>query len=120
MLERELAGRRTRVVFEQDALVAFCREAGRFPYELVVAPTTHEQDGFESPLLGRALALLADCVRRIAAVEGPFPWNAWLRPRGHWRIELLPRLSIPAGIELGAGIYVNSLPPEEAAGRLRG
>ena len=30
-----------------------------------------------------------------------------------------PRLTVFAGLELGAGIYVNSLPPEEAAQRLR-
>jgi len=34
-------------------------------------------------------------------------------------VELLPRLSVLAGLELGAGVYVNSLPPEEAAARLR-
>jgi len=32
---------------------------------------------------------------------------------------LFPRLFILAGLELGAGIYVNTMPPEEAAVRLR-
>jgi galactose-1-phosphate uridylyltransferase len=31
----------------------------------------------------------------------------------------VPRLTLFAGIELGAGLYVNTLPPEEAALRLR-
>jgi UDPglucose--hexose-1-phosphate uridylyltransferase len=38
----------------------------------------------------------------------------------HWHVELLPRLSVLAGLELGAGIYVNSMPPEQAAQALRG
>ena len=48
------------------------------------------------------------------------PLNAWLHDAEHWHIEVLPRLSVLAGIELGAGIYVNALPPDEAAARLRG
>ncbi|MDX6449568.1 MAG: hypothetical protein QOD08_2031, partial [Gaiellaceae bacterium] len=34
-------------------------------------------------------------------------------------LELLPRLAVPAGIELGAGIHLNALPPEDAAAALR-
>ena len=45
--------------------------------------------------------------------------NAWLHDRGHWHFEILPRLTVFAGIELGAGIYVNSLAPESAAAALR-
>jgi UDPglucose--hexose-1-phosphate uridylyltransferase len=32
---------------------------------------------------------------------------------------VLPRLTVLAGIELGAGLYVNTLPPEAAAAALR-
>ena len=52
-------------------------------------------------------------------MEGPVPLNAWLHDGVHWHLELLPRLSVLAGLELGAGIYVNAVPPEEAAARLR-
>ena len=37
----------------------------------------------------------------------------------HWHVEVLPRLTVFAGIELGAGIYVNTLAPEDAAAALR-
>jgi galactose-1-phosphate uridylyltransferase len=33
-------------------------------------------------------------------------------------VEVLPRLAVLAGLELGAGVYVNTLAPEEAASRL--
>ena len=59
-------------------------------------------------------------LRRLHAVEGPRPVNLWLHAAGHWHLEVLPRLTVLAGLELGAGIYVNTLPPEEAAARLRG
>jgi UDPglucose--hexose-1-phosphate uridylyltransferase len=92
--------------------------AGRAPYELVIAPRKHTAEPTEPDLADAAL-LLCDAIRRLRDVEGPVPLNAWLHTGGHWHLELLPRLTVFAGLELGAGIYVNSLPPEEAALRLR-
>ncbi len=33
----------------------------------------------------------------------------------HWYIQILPRLTIPAGFELGSGIYITTALPEETA-----
>jgi UDPglucose--hexose-1-phosphate uridylyltransferase len=112
-----LASDRYRIA-ERDGVAAVVHPAGRLPYELLVAPVTHESDGIESPSLGTALALLAEAIRRLHAVEGPVPLNAWLHDNGHWHLELLPRLSVLAGVELGAGIAINALPPEDAAAAL--
>ena len=106
---------------ERDGLTATCPWASRLPYEAVVAPETPEGDGLNSERLGSALRLLAELVRRLHALEGPVPLNAWLEHDDRdWRLVLLPRLTILAGLELGAGIFVNTLPPEEAAERLAG
>lgn len=98
--------------------VLLAAPAGRAPYELVVAPREHSAEPAQESLVDAAL-LLRDAIRRIRAVEGPAPLNAWLHTGGHWHLEVVPRLTVFAGLELGAGIYVNSLPPEEAAQRLR-
>jgi UDPglucose--hexose-1-phosphate uridylyltransferase len=37
----------------------------------------------------------------------------------HWHIEILPRLATAAGFELGTGIWINSVLPEQAASYLR-
>jgi UDPglucose--hexose-1-phosphate uridylyltransferase len=92
--------------------------AGRAPYELVIAPGQHVAEPTEADLVDAAL-LLHDAIRRLRDVEGPVPLNAWLHTGGHWHLELVPRLTVFAGLELGAGIYVNSLSPEDAAQRLR-
>jgi len=106
---------------ERDGLAVSCPWASRLPYEAVVSPTLPAGGGLNSELLGAALRLLAKLVRRLHVLEGPVPLNAWL---GHddrdWRLVLLPRLTVLAGLELGAGIFVNTLPPEEAARRLAG
>jgi len=112
---------RVEAFLEGGGLVAGCPWASRLPYETVIAPAEPDPAGIQSPLLGPAVRLLAEIVRRLHAVEGPVPLNAWLEHDEHdWRIVLLPRLTILAGLELGAGIFVNTLPPEEAAHRLSG
>ncbi len=110
----------TRLVLEHDELLLVSAYAGRLPYECVLAPREHTSgSAFDSPLLAPALELLAEAARRVHSLEGRVPLNAWLHDGDHWHLELLPRISIFAGLELGAGVYVNTLVPEEAAARLR-
>jgi UDPglucose--hexose-1-phosphate uridylyltransferase len=109
-----------RLILERDGLVLLAAYGGRLPYELLIAPVEHPGgSAFESELLEPALGLLSEALRRFHAIEGLAPLNAWLHDQGHWHIEVLPRLTVFAGIELGAGIYVNSLAPEAAARALR-
>jgi UDPglucose--hexose-1-phosphate uridylyltransferase len=115
-------GKRPRgeTVVESNGLVVSCPWASRVPYETVIAPVEQEPHGLASLELPGALGLLAHVVRRLHALEGPLPLNAWLEHDDtDWRIVLFPRLNILAGLELGAGIFVNTVPPEEAAVRLR-
>jgi len=92
--------------------------AGRAPYEVLIAPRVHEaKPDLEG--LGSALRLLRLTVSRLRALEGPTPLNAWLHLGVHWHFEVVPRLPVLAGLELGGGIFVNWLAPEEAAVRLR-
>jgi UDPglucose--hexose-1-phosphate uridylyltransferase len=97
------------VIAERDGLRAVVHPAGRLAYELMIAADE----------LGPALLLLRECVMRLQKVEGLVPWNAWLHRGAHPHIEVVPRITVMAGLELGAGIYVNSLDPSEAAARLR-
>jgi UDPglucose--hexose-1-phosphate uridylyltransferase len=47
------------------------------------------------------------------------PFNAWLHEGAHWHLELVPRTTRLAGLELGAGVWINPLAPEQAAADLR-
>jgi UDPglucose--hexose-1-phosphate uridylyltransferase len=116
-LERERA-EGTRVVEERDGLLLLCPYASRVAYECLVAPLEHEPDGF-GPELGAALDLAAEALRRLRAIGPARPMNLWLHEAGHWHLELLPRLSVFASLELGAGHYICTLAPEQAAEELR-
>jgi UDPglucose--hexose-1-phosphate uridylyltransferase len=107
------------VIAERNGVTLRAAWAGRMPYELLLAPVEHESDPWRSERLAGALQLAADALRRLHALEGPCPMNLWLHDAGHWHIEIVPRLTVLAGIELGAGYFVNPLPPETAAAALR-
>lgn len=106
-------------ILARDGLSLAAPAASRVPYELLIAPSRPERNAFSSDLLAPALDLLAEAVRRLRALEGPIPWNAWLHDGDPWHLEIFPRLTVLAGIELGAGVYVNTLAPAEAAQALR-
>ena len=70
--------------------------------------------------------MIATALRALAAVfETPPQLNLWVRtaPRGVeefcWHVDIVPRLTIRAGFELGTGVDINVYPPERAASDLR-
>jgi UDPglucose--hexose-1-phosphate uridylyltransferase len=51
--------------------------------------------------------------------------NLWVRTAPHgaeefcWHVDIVPRLTVRAGFELGTGVEVDIYPPERAAADLR-
>ena len=98
------------LIAEREGVRAVVHRYGRLPYETIIGNPKAELN------LVAALRLLREFVQRLRTVEGPVPWNAWLH-KDH--MEVVPRLTVLAGLELGAGIYVNTVAPEDAAEALR-
>jgi UDPglucose--hexose-1-phosphate uridylyltransferase len=123
-LLQEEVRRRERVVAIDDEAVVIAPYASRLPYQLMVLPRAararFEDDG------PTGAAALHGALTRLRAVLGASPpLNLWVRtaPRGAdhfcWRIDVLPRLTHLAGLELGAGVHLNVVAPERAAADLR-
>jgi UDPglucose--hexose-1-phosphate uridylyltransferase len=123
-LVQEEVRKRERIVAIDDDTVLLSPYAGRVPFQLLLAPrrprARFEDDGpTGAPMLHDALSRVA---RRLGANP---PLNLWVRtaPRGAdhfcWRIDILPRLTHLAGLELGAGVHLNIVSPEQAAADLR-
>jgi UDPglucose--hexose-1-phosphate uridylyltransferase len=71
-------------------------------------------------------AMIRRAITALARAVGTAPQlNLWVRtaPRGVeefcWHVDIVPRLTIRAGFELGTGVDVNTYPPERAASDLR-
>lgn len=123
-LVQEEVRRRDRIVAIDDEAVAMAPYGGRLPYQLMIAPRTararFEDDG------PTGAALLHDVLNRLRRRLGAMPpLNLWVRtaPSGAdhfgWRIDVVPRLTHLAGLELGTGLHLNIVAPEQAAAELR-
>ncbi len=121
---QEEVRRRERVVAIDAEAVALCPFGARVPFHLQLVPRTPAaRFSDEGPLGAR---LLHEVLNRLAAVLGGLPpLNMWVRtaPRDAerfcWHLELMPRLAQLAGLEIGTGVHLNVLAPEDAAQRLR-
>ena len=123
-LVQEEVRRRERIVAIDSDCVLMAPYGARIPYQLLIAPRTprprFEDDGPSgAAMLHQALGRLA---RRLGAAP---PLNLWVRtaPAGAehfcWRIDILPRLTHLAGLELGAGVHLNIVAPERVSAELR-
>jgi UDPglucose--hexose-1-phosphate uridylyltransferase len=123
-LVQEEVRRGERLIAVDDEAVLMTPYGARFPYQLMLAPrrprARFEADG------PTGAALLHDALGRLARrFGGPPPLNLWVRtaPRGAehfcWRIDVVPRLTHLAGLELGTGVDLNVVAPEQCAAELR-
>lgn len=121
---REEVSRSERLLWEDESSVAYAPYASRSPFEVWIVPRRHDAD------FGRAsdadVASTAEALRQVlgllSTLGGP-PHNlvlhtAPLRERVdatyHWHWEIHPRLREIAGLELGTGLPVNPVAPEDA------
>ena len=127
-LTREEPRHGTRMIWQDQSSVAFAPYASRSPFEVWIVPRRHAADFGQAA--DRDVASTAEALRqvlgRLARLDGP-PHNlvlhtAPLRERVdatyHWHWEIHPRLREIAGLELGTGLPVNPVSPEEAVEEL--
>jgi len=128
-MQHELADGR-RVVLDNDHYCAFTPYASRWPFETWIVPKHHEpvvvfDDRFDTESFARTLQSV---LRMLYLGAGNPDYNLVLHQAPlrdscedyyHWHMEIVPRLSTPAGFEFGTGIWINTVMPEEAAPYLR-
>ncbi len=123
-LVSEEVRRRERIVAIDEEAVLLAPFASRLPFQLMLAPRS-PRPRFEDEGPSGA-ALLHDGLRRLSRHLGASPpLNLWVRtaPRGTtdfcWRIDIMPRLTHLAGLELSTDLNLNIVAPEDAAAALR-
>jgi len=109
------------------------RNSGQIRRKINVLPLQHESDFLQASEqdLQDFARVLKRTMARLDKVVGGVQFNFFLHstPHGdeyrdcggsyHWHLEICPRTSIPTGFELGSGLFVSTVSPEEAAEALR-
>jgi UDPglucose--hexose-1-phosphate uridylyltransferase len=116
--------RKERMVAIDDEAILTCPWASKSPFELRIVPR-NPAPSFEAEGQGGA-ARIGTAMRALAGVFGTLPqFNLWTRsaPSGAeefcWHIDIVPRLTIRAGFELGTGVDITTYAPERATSDLR-
>jgi UDPglucose--hexose-1-phosphate uridylyltransferase len=129
LLARELAAGQ-RIIAQTSHFVAVAAFAGRFPLETWILPRQHAPRFEQMPAAHqRQLAqLLINCIEKIEQSGSNLAYNYLVHTAPfdttdithyHWHIEILPRTTTTAGFEWGTGMFINPVPPEQAAKMLR-
>ena len=126
-----------RVVVERDGFVAYVPFAARVPYEVRIAAANHRPSLRE--LTPDERAGLGSMIRTVQAAydalwDFDMPYTMSMhqratdgedRPGEHLHVEFMPpyrtkdKLKYLAGVETGAGTFINDTAPEEKAAELR-
>jgi UDPglucose--hexose-1-phosphate uridylyltransferase len=129
LVDRAL-GTRERLAIETPHHVAVCPFAARFPFETWVVPkqsATHFEMTDDEHLADVAV-LVRDVICRFEQIlDCPAynflihstPFSMGTDTAYRWHIEIFPRLAKLAGFEWATGCYINAIPPELAAEKLR-
>jgi UDPglucose--hexose-1-phosphate uridylyltransferase len=119
-----------RVVAQNDHFAAVIPYAAHAPFETWILPRAHQASFGWMP--AERLRPLAEILKTVLlklynGLDDPdFNLTVNTVPRGDedkayflWHIEILPRLTRTAGFELGSGMSINTVLPEDAARSLR-
>lgn len=126
-----------RVVFENEHFTAFCPFASRLPFQVWIMPrrpNPYFEDSGPEERTALAEALQVVLGRLYVGLNDP-PYNYYLHSAPcddtgftcdratfrhfRWHVEILPRLAKLGGFEMGTGLEINPIWPEEAADFLR-
>ena len=120
-----------RIIGECGSFLAFAPFAANSPFETWVAPSFH-QGSFgdladeEVDDLACILIRVLSAIRR-ACGDPDYNLVMYSAPTNgghtaevfHWHIKIIPKLTTPAGFEIGSAMSINTVPPEDAAAMLR-
>lgn len=121
---------KVRLVYENDEFMAATAFASRFPMETWIFPKKHTSQFEESSK--ETITQLADAVSHVARQMEKaiprIPLNFWIHTLPvalegsayyHWHLEMVPRITNYGGYELGSGVVIDIMNPEDAAKYLK-
>lgn len=109
-----------RKIYVDRHIIAFCPYASTYNYEVWIMPMRHLDNITDlNPHERREWAgVLKKILKKISKLN--LPYNYYFHQvihdtDQHFYMKIVPRGSVWAGVEIGSGIVINPIPPEEAA-----
>lgn len=120
----------SRVIVESEHFVAFIPYAALSPFHTWIFGRRHTSsfdDITDAEIVDLAYNLKTVLAKLYYGLNNPdynytirsIPTDEQFTDYFHWYIAIVPRLSHIAGFELGSGIYINTVTPEDSAAFLR-
>lgn len=113
--------RSRRLVWEDRNIIAFCPYASMYNYEVWILPKRH-RDNITLLNRGEQLSWAHIMKKLLFTINHKLllPYNYYFHqliddPDQHLYMKLVPRGSAWAGVEIGSGLIINPVPPEDAA-----
>ncbi len=109
-----------RHIWHDKNIIAFCPFASMYHHEAWIFPFRHldniaRLNKNELKSLAKALKLIITKLEKHQISYNFFMHQSVSHQDQHFYIKIQPRESIWAGVELGSGMVINSIPPEKAA-----
>ena len=124
--------RKKRIIYENDGAIAFAPFVSKNAFEIRIFLKKHAPY-FENTLdteIDYVVDALQFCLRKLGKKLKDPDYNFFIHTAPikdkeqyhhyHWHIEIVPKTNINAGFELGTGVEINEVDPDEAAALLRG
>ena len=109
-----------RLIFQDKYITVFCPFASEFPYETWILSNRHVDNisllkQVEIKSIAKALSLISKKLKNLNYDFNFFAHNDLINKNQHFYIKIQPRPNIWAGVELGSGLIINPVFPEDAA-----
>lgn len=125
---------RSRIVYENKEFIVFCPYVSKYPYEVRIFSKASHARFHEMP--DSSDEFFADAMftalQKMKIVLDKPPFNMFIHTAPltdefgvnthefyHWHVEIIPHLKIDAGVEMGTGVAINVINPDESAEKLR-
>lgn len=121
------------IIERGEYFIAIKPFASRFEWEVQILPLIDQADflDIKDEHMEDFARVLKHTMQRLNQVLGGVQYNFFMHSLPHspewencrqsyvWHLEICPRTSIPTGFELGSGLFVSTVSPEDAAEQLR-
>ncbi len=132
ILQNEISNKK-RIVSQAGNFVAFCPYASNFPFEIMIIPK-HNVESLERCSredIANLAVIIGDTFEKLKSQLGDFDYNLYFRlaplnsnfendsymsyinKNYRFSIRIIPRIYRMGGFELGTGMMINPVPPEE-------